>query len=143
MPNCTKGHEYQCEHAHCTNCNCACGGKNHGKALQESQEENEMKKETLYFISKEEFYDKNKQGQKRLKSPEWDYGVHWRGDKTFPRFRLSWVMDTGEIILVSQDEKYAIIGHSTPKGEEEIEKRMQGWADICGEKNSLDWAINR
>lgn len=33
IAKCTKGHEEQCAHAHSQHCDCACGGKNHGVAV--------------------------------------------------------------------------------------------------------------
>lgn len=30
-PQCTRGHEVQCQRAKCEQCHCACGGENHGK----------------------------------------------------------------------------------------------------------------
>lgn len=97
-------------------------------------------------------------------SPEWDFGVMWREtpDKEWPLWRVSWIVNTGEIYAVSRDQ-YRLLGVVPAVGEypnpkvgdsasldkwhefnraQDIEKVMEGWAS--GEPHKpLSWVEAR
>lgn len=100
----------------------------------------------------------------RHRSPEWDYGVHWRltdSGPDFPRYRLSWIVETGELYAVAQagpDSKlvhvlgkiekvgdYPYPGTRDLRGDswtrfsvnQDVERVLEGWAD--DPQPSLDW----
>jgi hypothetical protein len=83
-------------------------------------------------------------GVKRTRSRELDFGVWWRDhNRQYPHYRVTWVENTGEVIAVKlnnfdeDSESYKILG--VVKTEEEIEAKLKGWADVCGDDFSLDW----
>jgi hypothetical protein len=108
--------------------------------------------------------------ERRRFSPEWDFGVHWqfsdRGPE-WPRYRVSWILETGELYAVANTGPDARNVHvlavvekvgdypypsdsaggyssgrawTTFKDAQEIERLMDGWAD---EGRSLDWIRRR
>lgn len=64
----------------------------------------------------------------RRRSGELDFGVWWRvGEQDYPRWRVSWIDDTGELYArEAGTDRYVILG--TYETEEEVEHRMDGWA---------------
>lgn len=98
--------------------------------------------------------------EERRHSPEWDYGVHWRGPdgREWPRWRVSWVITTGEVIAVEAagDQRILILGTVPAIGEypygqshdawlkfrnaQTIEKLFKGWAD---KPRSILWVVDR
>lgn len=110
------------------------------------------------------YYEEDQQG--RLRSPEADYGVHWRLDGYQHPWRVSYVKNTGEIYAVQQ----CMVSHDIPqratsygplfvlgivpidqlpendhhsvyyKGLEAI---LEGWTDHCGPSNGLTWIRDR
>ena len=68
--------------------------------------------------------------EKRERSGEIDYGVWWGlYEKKFPFWRVSWIRNTGELYAVNLAtyDEYIILGHY--ETEEEVERRMKGWAE--------------
>jgi hypothetical protein len=89
-----------------------------------------------------QFYDLAlARGKARHFSREIDFGVMWR-DQDFPgcRFRLTWIVDTGEFVSVLNDET-TVLGIML--GEERAENTLDGWAQACILDNSLAWARER
>lgn len=81
-----------------------------------------------------EFYA---QSATRRLSPELDYGVWWY-DRDHDPWRVSWVERTGEIIAVAQRTgQVEILGRLGAR--HDVERVLEGWADICGSADSLDW----
>lgn len=95
----------------------------------------------------------------RSRSPEWDFGVHWiEGDRIVgPRFRVSWVVLTGEVVAVNLWTDQVIVMATIPavgeypwgdvhawgafKDAQTIERVMEGWADEPQRK--LAWVRER
>lgn len=98
----------------------------------------------------------------RARSPEWDYGVHWtEGGRDWPRWRVSWIVETGELYAVESSNSPAVevivLGVIEKDGEypysagtrawsefnrrQPIEKLMDGWAEDG--PRTLDWIRNR
>lgn len=91
-------------------------------------------------MTNEEFYKDPKLGELRQKSRELDFGVWWRKSYEYPPYRVTWVEATGEVIAVKQanhTDLYEVLG--VVKTEEEVERKLEGWAEKCGPVNSLDW----
>ena len=105
------------------------------------------------------YYEEN---QGRLRSPEADYGVHWRLDGYEHPWRVSYVKNTGEIYAVHQcmtfhDEAKRTMSYGplfilgivpidpVPENDhfsvyyKNLEAILQGWTDRCGPKNGLAW----
>ena len=76
----------------------------------------------------------------RWESQELDFGVHWTLQKRgiTLKFRVSWIEKTGELYAVSLCPKrnfYVVLGRF--KTEQEVEKAMDGWAELMWQKDSL------
>jgi hypothetical protein len=82
----------------------------------------------------------------RRSSKERDYGLFWRS-RQGPTYRAAWVCDTGELYLF----QHALGGRgggsvhllAPAMGEAEVERRLTGWADVCGREGSLEWLLAR
>jgi hypothetical protein len=82
----------------------------------------------------------------RRSSRERDFGLFWRS-RSGPSFRAAWVRDTGELYLF----QHALGGRGggsvhllAPAMDEiELERRLTGWADVCGREGSLEWLLAR
>jgi hypothetical protein len=82
----------------------------------------------------------------RRGSRERDIGLFWRS-RSGPSFRAAWVRDTGELYLF----QHALGGRGggsvhllRPRLDEaELERRLVGWADVCGRDGSLEWLLAR
>lgn len=79
-------------------------------------------------------YQSWRQDAARRTSREVDYGAWWRlGKDNFPRYRVSWMRDTGELYAVALQyppTRFFVIG--TFKTRREVEERMAGWSDEFG-----------
>jgi len=77
-------------------------------------------------------------GQKRQYSLEVDYGMHWKGEFSYPNYRASWIQNTGEFYLfnfgTAELQIIAVI-----KDREQLETRLTGWEKQCGQLRSLIW----
>jgi len=82
----------------------------------------------------------------RRDSRERDVGLFWRS-RQGPTYRAAWVRDTGELYLF----QHAVGGRGggsvhllAPRLDEpELERRLAGWADVCGREGSLEWLLAR
>ena len=82
----------------------------------------------------------------RRSSRERDVGLFWRS-RQGPTFRAAWVCDTGELYLL----QHALGGRgggsvhllAPVMDEAELERRLYGWADVCGREGSLEWLLAR
>lgn len=82
----------------------------------------------------------------RRGSRERDVGLFWRGSRGLS-YRAAWVRDTGELYLF----QHALGGPGggsvhllEPRlGETELERRLDGWEDVCGRPGSLAWLLER
>src|SRR5215208_3429121 len=82
----------------------------------------------------------------RRTSRERDVGLFWRSSHG-PTFRAAYVRDTGEVYLF-QHAFGARGGGSVhllrpTMDEAELERRLAGWADVCGREGSLEWLLAR
>ena len=100
------------------------------------------------FSSLEAFYQAN---PARRSSPEADYGVHWtEAGKPYPKWRISYVKDTGEIYAYEQlpdNGRVMLLGHVPPDAAElyyqTLEGILAGWAEVIWQAGSLEWARKR
>lgn len=102
-------------------------------------------------MTKEEFYngkveggELSEVGHRRRLSRELDFGVWWRKKYAYPNYRITWVEATGELISVNLApgiSDYEVIGRC--KGEDNIEKLLEGWAEKCGPTNSWYWIAEK
>lgn len=86
---------------------------------------------------------------RRKHSPEVDYGVWWRDGQAYPTYRVSFIVDTGELYAIDVNEKSVeILAIFTEFGLEKyddearkkfVESVMAGWAEKCGDIDSLEW----
>jgi hypothetical protein len=82
----------------------------------------------------------------RRSSRERDIGLFWRS-RQGPTYRAAWIRDTGELYLF----QHALGGRGggsvhllAPTLEEgELERRLAGWADVCGHEGSFEWLLAR
>jgi hypothetical protein len=82
----------------------------------------------------------------RRESRERDVGLFWRS-RPGPTFRAAWVRDTNELYLF----QHALGGPGggsvhllAPRlSEEELDRRLAGWEDVCGQEGSLEWLLAR
>ena len=82
----------------------------------------------------------------RRHSRERDFGLFWRS-LAGPTYRAAWVRDTRELYLF----QHALGGRGggsvhllAPLLDElELERRLAGWADVCGREASLEWLLAR
>ena len=82
----------------------------------------------------------------RRNSRERDVGLFWRS-RNGPSFRAAWVRDTHELYLF----QHALGGRGGGSvhllkptlDEAELERRLAGWADVCGREGSLEWLLAR
>lgn len=88
----------------------------------------------------------------RRRSPEMDFGCWWMsGNVGRTTYRVSAVHATGELYAVRlsrglRDEPPGVvflIGRVAPHHYDEAEALLDGWADVCGEKDSLGWVLDR
>ena len=120
------------------------------------------------FKNVEEFYSNN---SARLRSPEADYGVHWKLEGWPNSWRVSYVRDTGEIYAVHQgpirtgilptgeiiiangleEGPVLMLGHFPIDQEtgprdvyyHSLENHLEGWPERCGLPNGLVWVIDK
>ena len=82
----------------------------------------------------------------RRSSRERDVGLFWRS-RQGPTYRAAWVRDTGELYLF----QHALGGRGggsvhllAPRLDEpDLDRRLAGWADVCGRDGSLEWLFAR
>jgi len=96
---------------------------------------------------------------KRMASPEWDFGVNWYSFRPYPLWRVSWVVETGEVYAYcGARDTVRVLGIVPPVGEypwsagmpawtafkdaQQIETVMDGWAEGDFHK-SLAWVEQR
>jgi hypothetical protein len=112
------------------------------------------------FSSIDLFYELD---ERRRGSMEVDYGVWWRWAND--TYRITWVAETGELIAVRLGPLRAqrmiqIAAHAfvdiLAGGEpmqvyvlaviddrDQVERALEGWAEVCGEQGSLGWVAER
>lgn len=95
----------------------------------------------------EEFYNGAPPEERRL-SPEVDFGDLWTDvpnpfqiTGTLPCWRVSWVVNTGEVYAVeSRSGEVRVYG--VIEGRERVESYLCGWAEHCG-VGGLAWISGR
>lgn len=97
-------------------------------------------------MTKEQFFANSE----RERSPELDFGVWWRDGASYSTFRVSFIVFTGEIYAVNQQEsEYEILGTlevgmmTEEQAKQLAEDKLKGWADVCGQTNSLSWVRSK
>jgi hypothetical protein len=119
------------------------------------------------FTSVESFYAAD---DRRRRSPELDFGVWWRLRRLV--YRLTWLDATGELVAVQLTPPrvtpftmpagelgelmlgglgVAIIGGEAGavtvlgvvEGRDGVERVLEGWAEVCGGPDSLEWVLDR
>jgi hypothetical protein len=82
----------------------------------------------------------------RRSSRERDVGLFWRSAQGLT-FRAAWIQDTGEVYLF----QHALGGPGGGSvhllravvGADELERRLEGWPEVCGKPSSLEWLLAR
>jgi hypothetical protein len=76
-------------------------------------------------------YPKWAENPDRKSSREVDFGAWWTlhgQENEFPRWRVSWIVNTGELYAVQhQTKRFILLGISA--SQKEVEAAMDGWAD--------------
>ena len=93
---------------------------------------------------------------RRRRSPEADYGVHWRLNGWDYRWRVSYVRDTGEVYALHQGRTIgplfilaSVPPDPVPDGDRRslyyasLDAILDGWAEQCGRPDSLRWVRDR
>jgi hypothetical protein len=116
---------------------------------------------TATFPNTEAFYAAD---ERRRRSGELDFGVWWRRNGLV--FRVTWVEATGELIAVQlsgprveallepgsvRPAGFMVIGGDpdnltvigTVRERAVVERLLDGWAEMCGEQESLGWVLDR
>lgn len=113
--------------------------------------------DTVKFPNLDAFYDDNPE---RRRSGEADYGVMWRGAKSWPLYRVSYVQATGEVYAVAQggSREVTILAVVPPDPDNRVETGdwgtgdtyyrtldglLDGWADRSVSRHSLTWIKSR
>jgi len=78
----------------------------------------------MEVMKEEEFF----KDESRRKSPEVDFGCWWGllSRSEMKKWRVSWIKDTGELYAVCKGIVIILGKYET---REEVEKRMEGWAE--------------
>jgi hypothetical protein len=106
----------------------------------------------------EQFYDED---PRRQTSDEVEFGQDWSDEKGI-RHEISWVVDTGEVYAMREPNAAIEVD---PAGDEwmdqlppdaiaveilgvvpdraEVDRRLSGWQDAMGTRNSLSWVRER
>lgn len=97
-----------------------------------------------WFVAVGEFYDLD---QRRERSRELDFGMLWQGESG-PSWRLSWVRETGELVLVAQTSRNELeqgpaVCLAVIPTEQQVESELAGWAEACNGSGSLRWLDER
>ena len=71
---------------------------------------------------------------RRRKSPELDFGVIWTLGTPWPRWRVSWIDDTGELYAIPMTsppdpDVRPVLILGVFRTRHEVERRMRGWSD--------------
>jgi hypothetical protein len=96
------------------------------------------------FLSLGAFYAGDR---RRDISRERDVGLWWRADGPHPAtYRAAYVEATGELYVMQHEGtpgggRVDVIGHFEDFAE--VERRLSGWEDVCGEPGSIDWMLHR
>jgi hypothetical protein len=94
-----------------------------------------------WFDTIDEFYDRR--GGRY--SGESDFGVHWHDSgRSWPRYRVSVVRDTGDIYAIDQAHgKVELLGTVPPRPDPyaAAEEQLDGWSNV--EVFDLDWVRRR
>lgn len=104
----------------------------HGKQVEEEQR-------AVIFTDYRAWIDERKNLQPR---GEVDFGVNWTDGAAFPRWRVSWIIATGELYAVEQTspsrDRFILFGIFETRAE--VEDVLAGWADS---NMTLDWIRER
>jgi hypothetical protein len=99
---------------------------------------------TTTYLSLGAFYGADR---RRDASRERDIGLWWRGDGPQPpTYRAAWVEATGELYLMQHEGtagggRVWVIARFADAAE--LEERLAGWEDVCGEPGSVTWLRER
>jgi hypothetical protein len=100
-----------------------------------------MKPIARTYLSLAAFYASD---PRRRDSRERDVGLWWRSVRG-PTYRAAWVQDTGELYLFQHaltgpgSGSVHLIGGTFTSAE--LDRRLAGWRDICGQPGSLEWLL--
>lgn len=90
-------------------------------------------------------------------SPECDLGVWWlRGDRPYPRYRLTWIEDTGDLYIANQHTgEITVLAKIPPETFPEPPNRrfisldgdssrpLFGWTEHAHEPDGLSWVVQQ
>ena len=97
--------------------------------------------------------------ERRRRSPEWDFGVHWRAtlEQWWPRWRVSWIVETGDLYAFCTGAPRVLLLGNVPRvgeypgggierwaafhGRQTVERVLDGWAEL--EPQLLGWILER
>ena len=99
------------------------------------------------YPSLEAFYEADEHGRRR--SPEADFGVHWRNYLGRDSWRVSYVQRTGEVYATKWDGRglTLVLGivptDPEPRWYDTLDHVFEGWADRCWGRGGLEWVRQR
>lgn len=103
----------------------------------------------------EEFYE---QDTRRAEAREVDFGHRWQAYRRWPEWRLTWLADTGEIILVAanlgpdpeeaaspmlQGPPAAVVLAGWAADEAQLRKALKGWEREQHRTAGIQWILDR
>lgn len=103
----------------------------------------------IVFPSTEAFFAAD---ERRRRSGEMDFGVWWRDGTFNVTYRVSAVRDTGEIYAIAMrsgpgvhEGDIELLAQGLPVDDDyaEAERILDGWVEICGQADSLQWVRNQ
>lgn len=104
----------------------------------------------MNYPTLEAFYDED---PRRRTSGEADYGCWWQDDRSFPRYRVSYIEATGEVYKLALrpggDGEVQVLAVVPPDPVEEprsrslyyrtLDRILDGWAEHCGPPDGITW----
>ena len=96
------------------------------------------------YLSLGAFYGADR---RRDASRERDYGLWWRGDGPHdPTYRAAWIEETGELYVMQHEGTLGggrVDVLARFRDRLDLDRRLSGWQDVCGDRGSFRWLVER